>query len=68
LFVFSSNFRNLARGKKEKEGAKFPKVQRLFMGKILCPSPQIAREKHLNLNSPYLENRFQQIAKLQEES
>jgi len=63
FFVFFE-FSQPGERKKRKRRCQFPKVQRLFMGKILCPSPHIAREQIFNLKSPYLENRFQQIAKL----
>ncbi len=33
------------REEKRKRRCQFPKVQRVFMGKILCPSPQSTREK-----------------------
>jgi hypothetical protein len=45
---------------KKKEGVKGMKG---FSLEKLGPSHHIMREK-INLNSPYLENRFQQLAKL----
>jgi hypothetical protein len=51
-------------GKKGKKEVR--KVQRFFSFEKMGSSSHITREKK-NLNLPYLENSFQQVAKLEEE-